>query len=135
MENLFLSLSKLSPLATENQLTESLVALLRVLLERCPIQGLWLANSLCNLPQDDGFSLRELTITTQSSTPVGTPDIGLWDNHIRVYIEVKHDSWLGEQQLERYHRELQTHESPRTGLVLLARSRAWAAGTTLDRSL
>jgi hypothetical protein len=135
MENLFLSLSKLSPFATEDQLTESLVALLRVLLERCPIQGLWLANSLCNLPQDDGFSLRELTIHTQPSTPVGTPDIGLWDNRTRAYIEVKHDSWLGEQQLERYHRELQTHKVPQTRLVLLARSRAWAAGTTLECSL
>ena len=129
-EGIFSALSKLSPLATENQLTESLVYLLRALLERCPREGLRLANALCGLTEGDGFA-DTLEIATQVSTSLGTPDIRLSDGHTLAFVEVKHDSPLAPGQLEAYAQALAQSGYSRSRLVLLTRSRAWCQGTRL----
>ena len=130
-EDIFCALSRLSPLATENQLTESLVFLLRALLERCPVEGLRLANALCGLPANEGFCVEGLDIATQVQTPLGTPDIRISDGHTLTFIEVKHDSPLAPGQLEAYAQALAQSGYSQSSLVLLTRSRAWCQGTRL----
>lgn len=130
-EDIFTALSRLTP-HTENQLTESLVYLLRFLLRRHPAEGLTLANRLCRLPEDDGWDSASLAIRTQESTPRGIVDIAFEDARTLAYIEVKHNSPLGVGQLEAYARVLARSGKQRSLLVLLSRSRAWCAQTMLS---
>ncbi|MGC9349994.1 MAG: hypothetical protein ACP5JG_17780 [Anaerolineae bacterium] len=133
--NIFSTLARYSGHAEENYLTESLVFVARLLLERDPARGLEFANLLCCQDNEPWFtSAPSVQISTQVNTPVGTPDIELRNNDVLVYVEVKHDSPLGIDQLERYKEQLDQSGISRTRLVLLSRSRYSDVGTSLDPS-
>lgn len=131
--NVFASLAKYSSASEENYLTESLVFIIRLLLDRVPAHGLELANLLCT---SGGEMLltnsTSVTINTQTKTTAGIPDIVVKGPDALIYIEVKHDSHLGVDQLERYHAHLQQEDVAGTQLVLLSRSRYSAVETTLS---
>ena len=130
--NIFSSLSKYSS-ADENYLTEALVFLTRLLLDRNPPLGLSLVNLLCDSSGGACFSdPGSVNISTQVTVEQGRPDIEISDGAgILVYVEVKHNSPLGVEQLERYRAELSRSEIPNTLLTLLTRSRSASLGTTL----
>jgi len=132
-ENIFSSLSKYSSGANENYLTEALVFVTRLLLERTPAAGLDMVNLLCGLSQETWFSdPKSVHISTQVTTDEGRPDIEIRGKDTLVYIEVKHDSPLTSGQLESYKTQLDKAASPNTRLVLLTRSRNSAFETTLQ---
>jgi hypothetical protein len=120
----------------ENYLTESLVFLVRLLLERMPEEGLALVNLLSGDSQGALFSNpHSLEISTQITVEQGRPDIDIRDgSEVLVYVEVKHDSGLGWDQLERYRAQLRASGIPTTRLVLLTRSRYSSLATTLSPS-
>lgn len=133
--NIFSALARYSGHAEENYLTESVVFVARLLLERDPPRGLDFANLLsCQRKQPWFTSAPSVQISTQVSTAVGTPDIELRQNGVLVYVEVKHDSPLGIDQLERYKEQLDQSTACRKRLVLLSRSRYSDPGTSLDPS-
>ena len=130
--NIFASLARYNSATNENYLTESLVFLVRLLNERDPEVGLAFTNFLCGagkllFNQSDTFS-----VSTQYSTEAGFPDIAFISENALVFIEVKHDSPLGYQQLERYKTVLDKTGRANAHLRLLTRSRYSAIGTTLS---
>lgn len=134
--NVFSVLARYAGRSEENYLTESLVFLVRLLLDREPEKGLKLVNLLCAVPDEPWFThAPSVQITTQVAVEAGRPDIEVrsGDNTL-VYVEVKHDSLLGPNQLERYKGELMALRKDRTRLVLLSRSRYTDIRTSLDPS-
>ena len=103
-ENIFVTLFKFGPGAEENYLTEAFVFLLKLLLERELDAGLAIINQLCGLSQENRFEvLKPSAICTQITVDNKRPDIEIrGDKDTLVYVEVKHDSPLGEGQLESY---------------------------------
>lgn len=131
--NIFSALARYSGHAEENYLTESLVFIARLLLERDPRLGLCFADLLsCQCDEPWFNSAASLHISTQVNTAVGTPDIELRQHDVLVYIEVKHDSPLGVDQLERYKEQLDQIDVARKRLVLLSRSHYSDPGTSLE---
>jgi len=132
-ENVFSSLSKYGSGVDENYLTEALVFVTKLLLDRKPATGLDMVNLLCGQRQETCFSHpTSVLISTQVTTDMGRPDIVISGEATLVYIEVKHDSPLGLRQLERYKAQLQESGVPNTRLVLLTRSRNSPVETTLQ---
>lgn len=131
-DNVFSTLFR-ARLGAEDYLTEALVFLLKLLLERAPQRGIAIINRLSGLPQEGRFENPEsVAISTQVIVEVERPDIEIRDDQERlIYVEVKHDAPLGVRQLERYLSRLQAASFPTTGLVLLTRSRVSARETTL----
>jgi hypothetical protein len=131
-DNVFSTLYR-ARLGAEDYLTEALVFLLKILVEREPNRGLAILNRLSGLPQEAHFEHPEaVNISTQVIVKEGRLDIEIRDDQERlVYVEVKHDSPLGVRQLERYLSELRAAPFPTTRLVLLTRSRISARETTL----
>lgn len=132
-ENVFSSLSKCGSDVDENYLTEALVLVTKLLLERKPATGLDMVNLLCSQHPEACFSdPKSVLISTQVTTDMGRPDIEISGEDTLVYVEVKHDSPLGLDQLERYKAQLQESRFPNTRLVLLTRSRNSSFDTTLQ---
>ena len=78
----------------------------------------------------------EISITTQLTFEESRPDIVIQIGSDRlVFIEVKHDSGLGVEQLERYHTHLGHLAEAENQLVLLTRSRHAVQETSLDQQL
>jgi len=124
--NLFSSLAKYASTQEENFLTESLVQLISIILKREHEFGLNLLTNLCGVNKKEWFlKLQEIDISTQFSIQEGRPDIIIRDgeNGI-VFIEVKHDSSLGDLQLERYLSYLTDSPLENKRLVLLTRSKS-----------
>ena len=130
--NVFSSLFKYSG-ADENYLTEVLVFIMRLLLERDPVQGLSLVDLLTHRNHGPCFAdPGSVIISTQVAGEKGRPDIEIRDGaDALVYVEVKHDSALGVDQLERYQAQLLVSGVSETGLTLLTRSRHASLGTIL----
>ncbi|MBN1135415.1 MAG: PD-(D/E)XK nuclease family protein [Anaerolineae bacterium] len=132
--NVFSHLSRFAA-SEENYLTEALVFVVRLLLERSTPLGLELVNLLCGAEHDTWFQdPTTVVISTQVATEIGIPDIEIRGVDTLVYIEVKHDSPLGAGQLEAYKMQLQRSGLANTRLVLLSRSKSSALGTTLPAS-
>ena len=121
-DNLFSNLNRWAIRQNENFTTESLVLILkRLLLERPDIA--------CSLLKDltDGFldlseeQAKRTGIQTQTTIDEGKPDIEITVDNYLVYIEVKIDSELGEDQLTRYRHALESAENKRSFLVFLSR--------------
>ena len=131
--NVFSSLFTYGAVAEENYLTESLVYVLNLLLQRLPSHGVQVLNHLVGpLPLHPLDQAKTIRISTQVTVDVGRPDIQVdMLPDTRVYIEVKHDSPLGPGQLEYYLKSLQNEGVPNHQLVFLSRSRAAGLGTTL----
>lgn len=84
--------------------------------------GIDLLNFICFKNEEIAFSEEEaIVITTQKFTDVGTPDIELKSNDKSIYIEVKHDSGLGNQQIERYRKALDKEHASIKKIVLLTK--------------
>ena len=133
-DNIFSVLSKYAFRQEENYLTEALAFLLRLLLERNPPTGLDLVNSLCGRDPAATFTnATSIAISTQVTTEQGTPDIGIRvGDSTLVYVEAKHDSPLGIDQLTAYLDQLNQSGFLDTRLVLLTRSRSSSIQTTLE---
>ncbi|MGD2159040.1 MAG: PD-(D/E)XK nuclease family protein [Anaerolineales bacterium] len=94
--------------------------------------GLLILNNICG--QDLRLSKpQRVNISSQVTTEEGKPDIVIKEGNEKiVFIEVKHDSSLGLDQLERYYAHLEGLQTEDKQLVLLTRSRHSVQETTLD---
>jgi hypothetical protein len=136
--NVFLTLTKYALRQDENSLTESLVYLLQMLLEREPEVGKELLGRICGVEAAEMLLWPDsvVSIRTQFSVEEGRPDIVVRiDPEMLIFIEVKLDSSLSVNQLEVYFSHLGAITDRKTGLVLLTRSRHGMRGTTLDPGL
>jgi hypothetical protein len=133
-EDVFSSLAKYGSGVDEDYLTESLVFVTKLLLVRTPAEGPDLVNLLCGqLGTRPCFDdPKSVLFETQVATELGTPDIEISGTDTRVYVEVKHDSPLGPDQLERYKAQLDQSGVPNTRLVFLTRSRVSSLETSLE---
>jgi hypothetical protein len=133
-DNVFSCLATHRSAIDEDYLTEALVFVANLLLERAPSAGIGLLNLLCGQTgtQPRFGSPDTVLIATQPVTELGTPDIEIRGPDTLAYVEVKHDSPLSPGQLERYKAQLDRSGYPNTRLVLLARSRYTAFDTSLS---
>ena len=123
-KNLLARLHKLASRQDENFLTEAFAHLLRYLRDHEPQVAVEILSRLTgNRLKIEAEGIREkLTITTQVTTEQGRPDIEIAIQHVfRCFVEVKSQSGVCEEQLERYHDELKNCGVPNTALVLLTR--------------
>ena len=121
MSDLFSVLSRYAFRQEENFLTESLVYLLNLILEREKQIGLDILARLCGSQAAPWFENdSNIQISSQFSVEEGRPDIVIRvdDNKI-VFIEVKHDSSLGENQLESYYSHLEKRMGGRNATCLV----------------
>lgn len=137
MSDIFSTLSRYGFTSEENYLTEAFVYLVKTLLERQEEAGLTFLKHICGLPILIS-NAQEIRLTTQVTFGSGRPDIEIRiANNIVVFVEVKHDSPLGIEQLERYKKELDglsISGMRHTRLVFLSRSLEAAKCTTLAPS-
>jgi hypothetical protein len=142
----FSALQKYGSSAPENYLTESFVYLIRLLLHRDKNAGLKILNMLGGKSdwfiQEDTIDIQtQVTLYDKSPTTIPTLsligtavailDIRVEQTNRLLYIEVKHDSPLGVNQLEVDLIHLQNVGKAQTQMVLLSRSKSDALGTTL----
>ncbi|MFC1997621.1 hypothetical protein ACFLXI_08470 [Chloroflexota bacterium] len=74
-------------------------------------------------------------MVTQVDTDEGTPDIEISGPNFIIFIEVKVDSPLGDQQLERYRKAIATSDKEKQQLILLSRLPFEADREILDFNL
>ena len=121
-QDLFSTLGKYNSATDENYLTEAFVFIIETLLERERYAGVEFLNQLCVENPEDCFSMNEdISISTQEVTELGVPDIKISTVDKLIYIEVKHDSPIGYQQLERYNKVLASSTATTKNLILLTR--------------
>jgi len=121
-ENIFSALAKYNSAIDENYLTESLVFVINTLLQQERPIGLEILTKLCVKNNDFSFETDEdISVSTQETTEQGRPDIKVSSPDKLIYIEVKHDSPLGLQQLERYKKALEPSTAAIKHVVLLTR--------------
>ena len=121
-DNIFSALAKYNSAIDENYLTESFVFLINSLLEKERDTGVTLLNHLCVKNDKCAFEIEEdISVTTQEVTEQGTPDIKVSTPTKLIYIEVKHDSGLGYQQISRYKTALEASVAPTKHVILLTR--------------
>ncbi|MBT7071173.1 MAG: hypothetical protein HN855_09845 [Anaerolineae bacterium] len=133
-KNIFISLAKYASRQEENFLSEAFVYLLSTILERDKVTGISVLKKLSGSKSDSWFSEREqISITTQITIEGDRPDIAIKiANEKIVFIEVKHNSTLGKEQLMRYHSHLKGSGYREKQLVLLTRSRSSIKETRLE---
>src|SRR6056297_43947 len=121
-DNLLMRLLHWAHKQDENFTTEAFVHLITTLIALEPQTAKNLLSKLTNgflhLYKED-FSFLE--INTQVHTDEGKPDIEIRTKERLVYIEVKVDSKLGRDQLDRYRAALEKSDFSQTLLVLLTR--------------
>lgn len=121
-ENIFSALAKYNSAIDENYLTEAFVFLINSLLVRDRLVGLEILTKLCVNNNEFSFDIGEdVSVSTQETTEQGTPDIKVSSPNKLIYIEVKHDSPLGNHQLERYKKALESSTKTIKHVVLLTR--------------
>ena len=122
VNNVFTSLSKYNSAVDENYLTEAFVFVLNSLLESDRFACLDILRNLCVKENDFDFMHDEsITISTQETTEQGRPDIKVSSPYKLIYIEVKHDSGLGDKQIQRYNEALKLSKAAIKEVVLLTR--------------
>lgn len=133
--NLFSALSRYATRQEENFLTEALVYVLNLLLEKTDAKGVEILQQICGDATASWFTdYGNISITTQNTIDEGMPDIVVTIAGDKVaFIEVKHDSSLGQDQLERYYAHLMSSPYVDKQLVLLTRSRNSIQETSLDQ--
>jgi hypothetical protein len=124
--DIFSALAKYNSARDENYLTEAFVFLINSLLaghggiDRGV--GCDLLTRLCSSGGDFGFVLDEsIEVSTQDVTEQGTPDIRIVAPEKFIYVEVKHDSPVGERQISRYKKALEHSTASLKKVVLLTR--------------
>ncbi len=121
--NLLIFLHRLAHRQDENFITEAFAHLLRQLLAIEPAFGTEYISRLINgtvpIPP---ISAPSIQIRTQVTGPLGRPDMAISCGDLRIFVEVKVDSGLGDQQLDRYLQDVDDLQSGGTAkLVLLSR--------------
>lgn len=120
--NLLVGLSRWASRQDENFLTEAFVHLLRHLIieeSDAAIQLLQLVTGeRLAITADD---LQAIEISTQTTNDQGRPDIEIRFGEHLIYVEVKVESGLGDEQLKRYRKALDDSQMPLSTLVLLSR--------------
>ncbi len=120
-QSLFSSLHIWARYQDENYCTEGLIYLLRLMLKEAPTQALqiigWLTDGLIG----SDISASSICISGQVTSDEGRPDIEITAISKTAWIEVKVDSKVGPNQLERYRRDLYK-KTGEVRLVLLSRS-------------
>lgn len=132
MRNIFSTINRYVVRQTENFLTEGLAYVLDILISREPEAGKGL------IKQISGFDLvidpALLGITTQEDVEIGRPDLVISQStDFVLFIEIKHDSPLGNRQLERYYEKLSPRNSKYKQLILITRSKHSLTQTQLNR--
>jgi hypothetical protein len=122
LTNLFRDLSKHLSGRHEDFLTNSFIYLLNYLLENERPLAIGLLNFICGENSEFTFKENEkVVITTQKFTSEGTPDIEIKSDEKCIYVEVKHDSGLGKDQIERYKKALRKERAAIKKILLLTR--------------
>jgi hypothetical protein len=120
--NLFGRLHKWAARQDENFLTESLAVLLEHLLLLAPAVGTRLVKQVTGgLIDLSNPNPNAIDIRTQVTAEDGRPDLELATPNCLVWIEVKVESEVRKEQLDKYLRELETKKGQQTRLVLLTR--------------
>jgi len=121
--NLFLNLHRWASNQDENFTTESLLIVLKSLLEKAKPAGLDLLSTLIGKKFNiDINDIPQLEIKTQTNYSHGRPDIEiLLRNELHIIIEVKVSSPLEKTQLSRYRKILTDKSASQKHLVLLTR--------------
>jgi hypothetical protein len=134
MNNIFSSISKYAARQDENYLTEVLVFVLQLIKEKSHKKISGILTNICGPDTEGWFQYHaDINIATQMSVVEGRPDIVITTGEDRVvFIEVKHDSRLGLDQLERYYEHLKSSSYLEKQLVFLTRSKHSIQETTLD---
>jgi hypothetical protein len=125
-KDIFTALAKYNSARDENYLTEAFVFVLNSLLSynreldrACACEFL---TKLCARDNEFGFGQTDIIlVSTQDVTDEGTPDIKVFTPDKFIYIEVKHDSPLGDRQISRYKKALEHSLAPIKKVVLLTR--------------
>jgi hypothetical protein len=121
-ENIFSALAKYNSAVDENYLTEAFVFLINSLLTKERSIALEILTKLCVKNSEFSFGENEpVSVSTQETTEQGRPDIKVSSPDKLIYIEVKHDSPLGHQQLERYKKALESSTKAIKHVALLTR--------------
>jgi len=121
-ENIFSALAKYNSAIDENYLTEAFVFVINSLLQRERPIGLEILTQLCVKNNEYSFEMdKDISVSTQETTEQGRPDIKVSSPDKLIYIEVKHDSPLGPQQLARYRKALESSAAIIKHVVLLTR--------------
>ena len=126
MESMFTALGKYNSPVHENYLTEAFVYVLKYMLIQERRLGKEVLSRLCYGDRLDAFEHdSEVALVTQKDAGGGSgrPDITIITPSKLIYVEVKHDSGLGERQLGRYREALRnnTPAGHEGRLVLLTR--------------
>lgn len=121
-ENLFFNLHKWAIRQDENFTTEAFAYLLNHLLMYEPIIAInifrRMTDGFLDLNQDQA---EKVQITTQTIIDEGKPDIEISMDEFLIYVEVKIDSEIGENQLTKYKDSLNNSNDKKTRLILLSR--------------
>lgn len=122
-KDIFSALAKYNSATDENYLTEAFVFVINLLLQRERPVGLEILTKLCLDGDEHSFDRDEkITVKTQVSIEQDRPDITISSLGKKlIYVEVKHDSDLGDNQLERYRNDLESSDAPCKRLILLSR--------------
>ena len=120
--NIFSALAKYNSAIDENYLTEAFAFLINSLLAKERTISLEILTKLCARNNEFTFDNDEnISVLTQVATEQGTPDIMVSSLNKLIYIEVKHDSSLGYQQLECYKKALDSSPASIKHVILLTR--------------
>jgi len=120
--DIFSTLAKYNSAINENYLTEAFVYVINSILEKDSSACCELLNRLCVVENEFSFSPEDqITVTTQDTTETGRPDIKISTSDKLIYIEVKHDSPLGHNQIQRYKQALESSPAITKHVVLLTR--------------
>ena len=132
--NLLITLSKWASGQQENYLSDAFVHLLNVLAQEASNVFVTLVSSMTggiiNPPND---SVRQFRIVSQVSTGVGTPDIEINGPGCYGLIEVKDESGVNFEQLERYARLIEQSDASHKCLILLTRHHVTDLGVSSPR--
>lgn len=122
MLDVFSALARYNSAIDENYLTEAFVFVINSLLQREPVVAREVLNHICVVDDDFAFtSDKNISVTTQETTEQGRPDIKISTPDKLIYIEVKHDSSLGDNQVQRYKQALESSSAQIKHVVLLTR--------------
>jgi hypothetical protein len=120
--NIFIKLEKYCSGQSENYLTEAFVFMLNSLLEKERTICLEILRSLCFEDDERSFFPNEnISISTQVTTDHGRPDIKISSPSKLIFIEVKQDSRVNNDQIERYKAALKSSDATLKRVVLLSK--------------
>jgi hypothetical protein len=125
-QNIFSALAKYNSAIDENYLTESFIFVVNSLLSETQTSdrgiGCEFLTWICAKNNEFNFASNDIiSVSTQERTGQGTPDIMVTSPNKLIYIEVKHDSPLGDEQISRYKKALDESQASIKKVVLLTR--------------